>query len=212
MPFQILDLDANNEGGKMPAKELVIVVHGFGGKRLWMQPLSLQLRRNFRVMNWTYFSIGGSIEFHAQRLSDFLRRLQHDGPIHIVAHSMGSIVTRAALKIVEIDNLQRVVLLAPPNSGSPVAKMLNYVLGWACIPFRELSSDRNSYVNTMSPELPCPTGVIAARYDVQVPVNSTYLPGIADHVIISATHNSLLFSPTVGRLVTEFLTCGRFVR
>ncbi len=196
----------------MPHNELVIVVHGFGGKRLWMQPLSMRLRRRFRVVNWSYFSFGGSIEFHAKRFSRFLRHLQHDGPIDIVAHSMGCIVTRAALKIAEITNLKRIVLLAPPNSGTPVAKTLNYVLGWACRPLRDLSSDHDSYVNKMSPEMPCDTGVIAARFDIQVPVVSTYMPGLSDYVIVPATHNSLLFSPTVGRLVTEFLACGRFAR
>ena len=196
----------------MVDKELVIVVHGFGGKRLWMQPLSMRLRRRFRVINWSYFSLVRSIEFHAKRFSEFLRHLQHDGPINIVAHSMGCIITRAALQIAEIENLNRIVLLAPPNCGSPIAKTLSHVLGWACRPFRDLSSGTDSYVNTMSPELPCETGVVAARFDILVPVNSTYLPGLSDHFIILATHNSLLFSPTVGRRVTEFLTCGRFAR
>lgn len=196
----------------MAHNELVIVVHGFGGKRLWMQPLSMRLRRHFRVLNWSYFSYGGSIEYHAKRLSEFLRHRQHDGPMSIVAHSMGSIVTRAALKLTAIGNLNRLVLLAPPNCGSPVAKSLNFVLGWACTPFRDLSSDQNSYVNKMSVDLPCPTGVIAARFDLQVPVASTYLPGLADHAVFFATHNSLLFSPTVARFVNEFLTRGRFPR
>ena len=196
----------------MADNELVIVVHGFGGKRIWMQPLSMRLRRRFRVITWSYFSIGGSIESHAKRLSNFLHDLNHDGPIHTVAHSMGSIVTRAALAIRDINNLTRIVMLAPPNCGSPVARVSNFAFGWACRPFRELSSDRDSYVNNLSTGLPCDTGVIAARFDIQVPVNSTYLPGLSDHVIITGTHNSLLFSGKVGQLVTQFLTIGRFAK
>ena len=101
--------------------ELVVVIHGFGGKRIWMQPLTHRLKRNFRVINWTYFSIVGSIESHAERFSQFLSDLKHDGPIHIVAHSMGSSVTRAAIQLRKIGNLNRIVLLDPPNSGSPLS-------------------------------------------------------------------------------------------
>ncbi len=191
---------------------IVIVVHGFGGKRIWMRPLSMRLRRCFHVIDWPYFSIAGSIENHAKRFSEFLSNLEHDGPINIVAHSMGSIVTRAALATSEIRNLNRVVLLAPPNSGSPIAKVLNYGFGWACRPLRDLSSSTGSFVNSMPDNLTCDTGVIAARYDMLVPIRSTHMPGLSDHAIITGTHNSLLFSNRVCKMVTRFLTNGRFAR
>ena len=192
------------------SNELVVVIHGFGGKRIWMQPLTHRLKRNYRVINWTYFSIAGSIESHARRFSQFLFDLKHDGPIHIVAHSMGSIVTRAAIQLRKIVNLKRIVLLAPPNSGSPVAKVMSFGLGWACRPFRDLSSSSSSFVNKLTTELPCQTGVIAARFDIQVPVSSTHMPGLADHATILGTHNSLLFSAKATRMVTQFLETGRF--
>jgi len=193
------------------SKQLVVVVHGIAGKRLWMQPLSMRLRKSFRVVNFSYFSVAGSIDYHAQRFSRFLTNLKHDGPVNIVAHSMGSIVTRAALATERPSRLNRVVLLAPPNSGSPVARILNYGLGWACRPLSDLSSSDTSYVNQMPSRLTCETGVIAARYDVVVPVQSTRMAGLMDHVTITSTHNTMLFSSRVGQLVTRFLNHGRFV-
>ncbi len=162
------------------------------------------------MIHWTYFSVAGSVESHAKRFADFLLNLNHDGPIHIVAHSMGSIVTRAAIQFQEIAKLKRIVLLAPPNSGSPVAQLMSYGLGWACRPLRDLSSSPNSFVNHLTIELPCETGVIAARFDIQVPVRSTLMPGLADHATIFGTHNSLLFSAKASRMVTRFLESGQF--
>ncbi len=65
-----------------------------------MWPLASRLRANgFRVLNWNYLSLFAAIETHANRLCDFLAtQLSLEPRFHIVAHSMGSIVTRAALK------------------------------------------------------------------------------------------------------------------
>ncbi len=191
-------------------QELVIFVHGFAGKRIWMQPLMYRLRKAYAVMNWGYLSIVGSVDSHARRFHEFLQGIDYDGPINIVAHSMGSIVTRAALQLGKIPELKRIVFLAPPNSGSPIARAFGNVIGWACQPISDLSSDQGSYVNSISPALPYETGIIAAKYDMLVPVNSTFLQQQADHITIPGTHNSLLFSSYACQLVIRFLQHGSF--
>ena len=62
-------------------RETVVVIHGLGGKRLWMAPLSYRLSRRYDVKNWSYFSYGGSIENHAARFAKFIeeRWLQPKG-------------------------------------------------------------------------------------------------------------------------------------
>ena len=189
-------------------KDCVIVVHGFGGKRLWMWPLANRLRRDFDVLNWSYFSFAGSVQRHAERLSARLVETASQDTsrkIHLVAHSMGSIVARAAIAKEMPANFGRLVLLAPPNSGSPVARIASKGFGWACQPLSDLSDDPNSYVNSMPAHCGPPTAVIAARYDLLVPRESAKLDGSKQHTELSATHNSLLFSPRVGKIVTKFL-------
>ena len=189
-------------------KDCVIVVHGFAGKRLWMWPLANRLRRDFDVVNWSYFSFAGSVERHAEHLSEYLVTTASQNTnrtVHLVAHSMGSIVARAALSMAMPANFGRLVLLAPPNSGSPIARIASKGLGWACQPLVDLSDSPNSYVNSMPTHTEPPTAVIAARYDLLVPLESAKLVGSSQHTVLAATHNSLLFSPRVGKMVTNFL-------
>jgi len=168
------------------SKDCVIVVHGFAGKRLWMWPLANRLRRDFDVVSWSYFSFAGSVERHAERLSEYLVATASQNTnrnVHLVAHSMGSIVARAAISMAMPANLGRLVLLAPPNSGSPIARIASKGLGWACQPLADLSDAPSSYVNSMPTHVDPPTAVIAARYDLLVPLESAKLAGSRQHVL-----------------------------
>ena len=102
-------------------RDIVVLIHGFGGKRIWMAPLATRLSQKYDVRTWSYFSFGGSIERHGNRFADYIDSLEAESNINIVAHSMGSIVTRSALQRIN-NKVNRVVLLAPPNSGSHVAR------------------------------------------------------------------------------------------
>ena len=190
-------------------RETVVVVHGFGGKRLWMAPLAYRLSRKYDVANWSYFSFGGSIENHGRRFAEFIESLNTKQKINIVAHSMGSIVTRAALQNSRT-KISRVVMLAPPNAGSHVARFVSPVLGTICRPIREISSHKDSYVNQLPIKSPCETGVIASKFDVLVPWENTMLDGLADHQTVVGTHNSLLFSGKVAAMVVRFFRHGKF--
>ena len=192
-------------------RETVVVIHGFGGKRLWMAPLSYRLSRRYDVKNWSYFSYGGSIENHAARFAKFIESVGCNQKVNIVAHSMGSIVTRAALQLTStLTSVNRLVMLAPPNSGSHVAKFVSPLLGPVCQTIEQISSHENSYVNQLPNENTCETGVIASKYDVLVPVKNTMMDNLADHQTVAGTHNSLLFSSKVAAMVTRFLQTGKF--
>lgn len=117
-----------------------MLVHGFGAIRLVMRPLAYQLRsRGFRVQHWTYLSLFDPIERHAIRFFDFLRTdTATERRFHIVAHSMGSIFSLAALNRGVFPNLGSLILLAPPNRGSPVARIASKIVGRVIIPTCEL--------------------------------------------------------------------------
>ncbi len=175
-----------------------------------MQPLSMRLRNHFEVLNFGYNSFFQSVRFHADRLFAFLKKLPGDRSFHVVAHSMGAIVVRAALDRGDLKNLNRFVMLAPPNNGSPIATRLQRGLGRVFPPLKDLSIGEQSYVRRLPTTLPCETGIIAANFDALVPVASTRLDSVVEHTTLNATHNSLLFSKKAAQLTTQFLVAGRF--
>lgn len=196
----------------LQTEDLVVLIHGFSAKRFVMWPLARRLRREgYRVRQWSYPSLIGSVQSHGLRLREYLSsELSGEQRIHIVAHSMGCIVLREALCHVNLRNIGRVVMLAPPNRGSPVAGVVSGCLGWLIPTIRDLASDRESYVNRLSdwegPEL----GIIAAKYDILIPIPSTMLEGQSLHEVVVGTHNSILFSRKVGANVVNFLRTAEF--
>jgi pimeloyl-ACP methyl ester carboxylesterase len=194
--------------------QLIIVVHGFAGKRLWMRPLCARLRsQGYRVSNWGYASLRGSIAEHGRRFHEYVAvSLSEERRIHIVAHSMGAIVVRAALAMGPVGNLGRVVLLAPPNHGTPVARNAGRIVGRVCRGIGDLSDGPDSFVNRLRSPPPMDVGVVAAKFDILVPVASTHLDGECQHIVLNATHNSLLLSGRVANLVLAFIAAGRFGR
>ena len=204
----------NAANNKICDGELVFRVHGFLSKRLLMKPLEWQISRGgFRTRSWGYLSFYGSLEQHADRLRPILENLcRENDRVHLVAHSMGSIVLRLAMQAAPLPNLGRMVLLAPPNQGTPMAKLINPFLFWICKGVSELSSDPNSLVNQMEPPTALDFGIVAGRYDWIVPKSRTPLTGQSDHICLAATHNTMLVQPSVARQVVEFLRRGRFCK
>ena len=191
---------------------LVLAIHGLSSKRLWMSPLCARLRaRTYRVANWGYASVfGGSIATHGLRLFEHLTEtLGQETRIHIVAHSLGSIVVRSALSQGAVSNLGRIVFLAPPNKGAPIARLAGPLLGRICKPIEDLSDREDSYVNTLPTLDDIDVAVVAARFDTLVPIANTRLGDHHDHVVLNATHNSLLLSSTAADIASTFLSTGR---
>ncbi|MCO8123598.1 lysophospholipase [Stieleria sp. TO1_6] len=192
--------------------ETVIVIHGYACSSVFTQPLRYRLsKRGFKAVCWSYHSLWGTVEGHAQRLRAYLDKLDEaDERFHIVAHSMGSAITRAALCDSQPDGLRRIVFLAPPISGLPLARLSSGITKWISRPFSELSDAPDSYVNSLPSPDQLEIGVIAAKYDCLVPLKNTTMPGLRDRITLGATHNSLLFDRQVVDLAAGFLRAGRF--
>jgi alpha-beta hydrolase superfamily lysophospholipase len=195
-----------------PTHELVVLVHGLAAGPSWMRPLARFLeRQGYRTHCWRYASLTGSLQVHARRLREVLGDcMARATPVHLVAHSMGSIVTQLALAGRSWPDLGRVVLLAPPNHGSPVARLLAPFARRLCPVVAELSSHPASLVRRMKPPCGVQVGTIRARYDLLVPGSSTMLDGQQDSICFRATHTSLLLQRSVARQVHAFLATGRF--
>ena len=162
----------------------VILVHGVCAHPWYMWTLARRLRqRGYSVINWGYRSLFRELDFHGKNLARCIVKVANEDDvrsIEIVAHSMGAIVSRSALREIEanLDVLSKVrsaVFLTPPNRGSPVADFLVRGLGWLLPPSRQLRTDKESYVNQLPSQLPIPLGVIAAKSDFIIPLELTHL-------------------------------------
>lgn len=201
--------------GREDTQPLVVLVHGYLAHRVHLSLLSHRLRAaGFATLNWGYPTMLRSLTVAAERLASTLHRLDAEPPsrpIHLVTHSMGGIVARAALERLRPQRLVRWVMLAPPNRGSEVARRLEpFVGGWSP-PVRELSSGGNGLVHSLGMPKDVEIGVIAAGYDLLVREESTRPDVPHEHVTVPCMHSALLVRRDAARQVVAFLRTGTFL-
>jgi len=139
-------------------KDVVIVLHGLGAYRNFMEGICGYLEENgLHVVNFGYGSTVDDINRVAQSLDSVIRHLDGTENVSFVAHSMGNIVVRRFLYDVEQMppesrphvKFQRMVMIAPPNHGAEIAddiatrKMLNMAAEMAMgEPYNQLAPSR----------------------------------------------------------------------
>lgn len=126
-------LDELRENGEIPAlpKHVVLILHGLGAGRQYMQGLADHLERegNFATVNIGYPSTLRTIEEHANSLASIIRNLDGVETVDFVAHSMGNLVVRKYLyDLQQLDpssrppvEFRRMVMISPPNHGARAA-------------------------------------------------------------------------------------------
>jgi pimeloyl-ACP methyl ester carboxylesterase len=207
--------------------ELVVLVHGLMRSWRCMRFTGRGIERaGFRVRYFDYPTRQKKIAVHGEDFRNFLSGLWRENPgvpINIVTHSMGGIITRAALadreKAPFYSALRRVVMIAPPNKGSHAARLLTSFKPARAFfdrfvrPLSELSSAPGSFVSALPCDFPdIEIGIIAGKYDLHVAVPLIHLPCERDCVLLPVEHELLLLSTAVARQTVSFLKTGAFVR
>jgi len=196
------------------AWECVSLVHGFMAHSWMLSLLGHRLdSHGYLARPWGYWNMRCSILEHAVAFHDELARLDADkavGTIHLVTHSMGSIIARATLERFRPRKLGRFVMLAPPNRGSFVATAAVGMLGGLFKPVAELTTASDSLVNSLGMPTDVDIGVIAASRDALVAPASTRPDVPHAHVTLPCLHSSLLFRRDAADLVAAFLATGEF--
>ena len=207
----------------------VVLLHGIARTSASLTKLERALRTaGFATLNIDYPSRSKSIAKLADDLHPAISRFaERDAPLHFVAHSMGGLVTRAYVAKYRPSRLAGVVMLGTPNGGSEVADVLQ---GFA--PYRAFYGPAGLEFTTTSrpdrlPALDYPVGVIAgSRFidpiaglfilpkpnDGRVSVQSAMLTGMADHVVVKASHTGLPRHTVAIAQTIAFLRDGRFQR
>ncbi len=198
----------------------IVLLHGLGGSRLDMVPLAFRLKRlDYQVENWGYSSLGARIEDLSERVSDRLVGLQStlgtDDAIHIVTHSMGGIIVRAALQRRHYPAVHRIVMLAPPHQGSHTARKLSPYLRWLAPSLQQLSDAPDSYVNALTNSFVrrgVEFGIIEAERDRVISKGAVRIDGYRDFATVDGHHGILTWYPVTWQLVERFLRFGSFAQ
>lgn len=143
----------------------IVLVHGLGRTPLSLWSMSNALQKAGHTTEFFgYFTVLQSFDDIALRLRDRLRTLSTLGPYGLVTHSMGGILTRAALADADFPLPAHVVMLAPPNSSPRAARIANRLL-----PFRWFANQSGDNMAdpafyTQLPVLACPYTLIAGTF------------------------------------------------
>ena len=196
----------------------VVLLHG-----LWMPGLAMRWfaarleARGFATDIFSYASVSGGPDAAVPRLVQWLR-----AEADIVAHSLGGLIALQALCDAPELPVRRVVCLGSPLKGSGAAAGLLHVplsalmlgrsaellqRGFACWEGR-------AQVGVIAGRVPLGLGSLFGHFDGDhdgtVAVAETRLDGLADHVVVPASHSGLLFSPEAADQAAAFLRDGRF--
>jgi predicted alpha/beta hydrolase family esterase len=211
----------------------VIVLHGLGESRRSMKPLVEHLRDSLdaTVLAFGYASTKAAIADHGRALAGVVAGLPAGTRVSFVGHSLGNLVVRSWMgqaDTAQLQRLDRVVMLGPPNQGSELARRASQVWMLAALSqgaARDLVVDWDAVAPTL-PAPPCPFGIVAGGTgdddgfspllegddDAVVTVAETRLDGADDFFLVPVRHAGMMKSPTVQDAVTAFLTTGRFPR
>jgi hypothetical protein len=185
------------------------------------------LEEGYSVHNVSYSSTRKNIERLAEEaIGPALKLCPADRKLHFVTHSLGGILVRQYLMHHEIENLDRVVMLGPPNKGSEVVDKLGKFPG-----FRFINGDAGLELGTGEGSVPSRLGaanfdlgiiagtrsinlilsrMIAGTDDGKVSVESTKLEGMHDHLEMDVTHTFMMRNNKVVEQVIHYLETGRF--
>jgi triacylglycerol lipase len=213
-------------------QDQIILLHGMYRNADAMKPLEDFFRiKGYKVTSISYPSTKHDIETLVRDyLHPAVQTAQRKGTqkIHFVTHSMGGILVRYYLKNYPLEDLGKVVMIAPPNQSTELAELfadsswIDTNTGPAKI---QLSAQQDSWVNQLGP-VNFAVGIIAGNYnsnlltawllpgddDGVVSVESTKLKNMKDFMIVPEKHFRLRGNQTVLQQTAYFLKHSRFYR
>lgn len=209
--------------------DCVVLLHGLGRSEHSMLLIEQVLElHGYRTVNLSYPSEQAPIRALVAHVGRAAAQCG-DERTHFVTHSLGGILLRAWLQDNRPARMGRVVMLAPPNHGTEIVDrltelellqgLLELLAGPAAL---ELGTGAASVPQQLGP-VDFELGVIAGNRGINplgllldgpndgtVSVESTRVAGMADHIVLPATHSLLMNNPLVIAEILEFLRNGAF--
>jgi pimeloyl-ACP methyl ester carboxylesterase len=208
----------------------VVLLHGIARSARSLRRMQAALEAaGFATLNLDYQSRSKSLQVLVAdicpAIAEFTSRV--DGPMHVVAHSMGGLLARAYLAKHPPPRLGRVILLGPPNNGSEIADRFRHLAMYRAFfgpAGQQLVTAPDAATKTLLGAPNYPLGVIAGSRSVypiasrflpspndgRVSVASTRLNGMTDHIVIPTAHPLLVRDARAIAQTVAFLRNGRF--
>jgi pimeloyl-ACP methyl ester carboxylesterase len=201
----------------------VVMVHG-----LWMTGMEMHWLGNrleecgFQPHYFHYPSLTQGVEQSAAQLYEFVSRLEFER-VHIVAHSMGGVVTLNMFDRYDLPDHTRVLMLGTPVLGSGVARVMASH-GWmrpllGAIAPEALTETASHWrgahqlgiiAGTSAVGIGRLIGGLEGESDGTVAVAETRLPGATDFRAMKVNHMGMLLSAEVASESCFFLHYGHF--
>jgi triacylglycerol lipase len=211
-------------------RDCVIVLHGMGRTERSMSKIEDRLQEaEYLVWNHKYESTSETIaSLSESSIGDGLRfcALKQAEKVHFVTHSLGGILVRNYLQDKEIDNLGRIVMLAPPNRGSEVVdalreyRLYGVVMGPAGLALGTGSDSLPNQLKPISGEIGVIAGnstsdpwfspIIPGEDDGKVSVERAKLEEMKDFLVVDSGHTSIMRDDEVIDQILYFLQEGKF--
>ena len=214
----------------VPEGEHVVLLHGLIRSANSMNKMESFLEeQGYSVCNIDYPSTKEPIDvLTKQALTEALECCKEGKAkkIHFVTHSMGGIILRNWLQDNKIEQLGRIVMLAPPNQGSEIVdklgdlKLFQWINGPAG---NQLGTETNSVPNQLGPinaELGVITGnrtinpflsmMIDGPDDGKVSVERSKLADMKEFKLMPVNHVFIMQDPDVMQAVLNFIQTGAF--
>ena len=208
----------------------VVLLHGISRTALSFRKMQLALERaGFATLILDYESRRKALEGLAEDIDPAIQRFADriDGSVHFVCHSMGGLLARVYIARHRPKHLGRVVMLGTPNSGSEIAERLkNFGVYRAFFgpAGQQLGTRRDAAIDALFPPVDYPVGIIAGNrsiypiasrflprpHDGRVSIANTKLEGMADHVVVAASHPWLVRNSVAIAQTIAFLREGKF--
>lgn len=205
--------------------ETVVFIHGLYMVGLEFAPLRYRVgRAGFETRRFHYSSLRHRVDENARRLGLYLQALPAER-LHLVAHSLGGLVTlRMFQQGVQLPP-GRVIFLGSPVRGSRAAEYLTQKgLGWSIgksgpgglaekyeprwTEPRELGVVAGTHELAINPL----NFGLASPHDGMVSLEETRIEGAKESVTIHANHTGMLFTRELAGQVIGFLREGKFKR
>ncbi|PIE18026.1 MAG: hypothetical protein CSA65_06225 [Proteobacteria bacterium] len=210
--------------------EIVLLLHGLLRGKASLRGLQKALvgvKR--RCERWSYPSSRGDIQSHVRALKRRCAELRADGVsrIHFVTHSLGGLIVRGLLQAEDHPPyVGRLVMIAPPNNGSEIARRVlalpglrslygpsgqdlrdPKIVAQLCavprVPFLIIAGTRS--FDWRNPTSYVGSRVLAPPHDGTVTLAETELPGAAGLITVDETHTFLPSHPRVISATVRFI-------
>ncbi len=210
------------------SKHLVLLVHGILRSTGTFTALEKALiGTGFDAVSISYPSRQSTIEEHAEGLARLLDRQEGTEIVSFVTQSMGGLVVRHLLtrdgEWKRRIKIHRIVLIAPPNQGSAIARVLKDIPAYRVI-YGEAGQQLTPEEVSRAPAIEHPFAIIAGGKgdgggfnpllpgddDGTVRLAETRLDGAKDFLVVPEIHALISNHEETIRATINFLKHGRF--